>query len=240
MDKIFIIGNWKCNPTSLKKASNLFNSIRRGIEDVKNAEVVICPPFVYLSLLGAPSSARRRASYGGLAFGSQNCFREERGAFTGEISPLMLTDLGCKYVIIGHSERRSHLSEKDAEINKKLKAALKQNLRPILCIDKISQIKRGIKGILKSQIKKIIVAYEPIWAIGTGKACSFSQAKRFNLSIKKVLGKKHPVLYGGSVNSQNALGYIKESKFQGLLIGGASLKPKEFIKIVKLLSKSNY
>ncbi len=228
------------NPVRLKEVRNLFSSIERGIKSIKNikkVEIVICPPFVYLGTIIASSSARRRASYEGLTFGSQNCFWEEKGAFTGEISLLMLKDLGCKYVIIGHSERRKYFSETDAKINKKLKAALKSGLRPILCIDKVSQIKKDIKGIPKEEVKKITVAYEPIWAIGTGKACDYLEAKKFNLLIKKTLGRNHPTLYGGSVNSDNALGYIKESKFHGLLIGGASLRPKEFVKIVKLIAE---
>ena len=240
MDKIFVVGNWKMNPLSLKQAKGLFDSIKRGFKSVKKTkkvEVVLCPPFVYLATLGASSFARRKASYGGLAFGSQNCFWEEKGAFTGEISPLMLKDLGCKYVIVGHSERRKYFQETDSMINKKIKIVLKMGLTPILCIDKISQIKKGMKGILGKEIKKIIVAFEPIWAIGTGKACGYKEGKEFNILMKKVLGKNHPTLYGGSANSKNALGYIKESGFHGLLIGGASLKSKEFLKIVKLMVK---
>ena len=240
MDKIFVVGNWKMNPLSLKQAKGLFDSIKRGFKSVKKTkkvEVVLCPPFVYLATLGASSFARRKASYGGLAFGSQNCFWEEKGAFTGEISPLMLKDLGCKYVIVGHSERRKYFQETDSMINKKIKIVLKMGLTPILCIDKISQIKKGMKGILGKEIKKIIVAFEPIWAIGTGKACGYKEGKEFNILMKKVLGKNHPTLYGGSANSKNALGYIKESGFHGLLLGGASLKSKEFLKIVKLMVK---
>jgi triosephosphate isomerase len=240
MNKLFIIGNWKMNPLSLKEAKNLFDSIKRGFKGVKKTkkvEVILCPPFVYLATLGTSSSARRKASYGGLVLGSQNCFLEEKGAFTGEISALMLKNLGCKYVIIGHSERRKYFQETDTMINKKLKIALRTGLIPILCIDKISQIKKGMKEILGKDIKKIIVAFEPIWAIGTGKACSYKEAKEFNVLMKKVLGKNHPTLYGGSVNSKNALGYIKESGFHGLLIGGASLKSKEFLKIIKLMVK---
>ena len=243
MNKLFIIGNWKMNPLSLKEAKSLFDSIKRGLKSVKKkkkVKVVLCPPFVYLATLGASSFAYRKASYGGLAFGSQNCFWEEKGAFTGEISLLMLKDLGCKYVIVGHSERRKYFQETDTMINKKLKTVLKAGLIPILCIDKISQIKKGMKEILGKDIKKIIVAFEPIWAIGTGKACGYKEAKEFNILMKKVLGKNHSTLYGGSVNSKNALGYIKESGFHGLLIGGASLKSKEFLKIIDKIGKLEY
>jgi triosephosphate isomerase len=227
MTKIFIVGNWKMNPATLIEAKRLFSSINKSIKKTKKAEAVICPPFVYLG------TCRGR----NVRLGAQNCFWEEKGAFTGEISPKMIKSLGCEYVIIGHSERRKYFSETDKIVNKKLKLALKTGLKPILCIDKISQIKKGMQGILGKDIKKIMVAYEPIWAIGTGKACDYKKAKEFNLLMKEVLGRNHPTLYGGSVNSENAMGYIKESGFQGLLIGGVSLKPKEFLKIIKLTEK---
>ena len=247
MNKLFVIGNWKCNPTTLKGAKSLFDSIKRGLRSVKKTkkvEVVLCPPFVYLESQTsrfAPCNysviKRIKNQESRIKLGGQNCFWEEKGAFTGEISPLMLKDIGCKYVIIGHSERRKYFQETDTMINKKLRMALKIGLIPILCIDKISQIKKGMKEILGKEIKKIIVAYEPIWAIGTGKACGYKEGKEFNILMKKVLGKNHPTLYGGSVNAKNALGYITESGFHGLLIGGASLKSKEFLKIVKLMVK---
>lgn len=222
MKKPFIIGNWKCNPTSLAEAQRIFNSVKKGIKNVKNAEVVICPPFIYLPVL------RTR--------GSQDCFWEDSGAYTGEISPLMLKKLGVKYVIIGHSERRKYFNETDEMVNKKIKAALKQDLRPILCIDNISQIKNDLKGISKKELRNLILAYEPLFAIGTGKSCGIEKARRMKLLIQKKLKGNIPILYGGSVNSQNAQDYIKKAGFQGLLVGGASLKPEEFIEIAK---KSN-
>ncbi len=222
------------NPQTLAEAKRLFNSVKKGIKNIKNIEVVICPPFVYLSILGASASAK---GYGGLAIGSQNCFWEKEGAFTGEISAFMLKDIGCKYVIIGHSERRRYFKETCAIVNKKLKAALTNNLKPILCIDSINQVKRGLKGISKKEIKKIIIAYEPIFAIGTGKACSISKAKKMNFSIRKILGKSSIILYGGSVNPKNAKDFIMKAGFQGLLIGGASLNHKEFIEIIKKVSQ---
>lgn len=208
--KPLIVANWKMNPSSLVEAKRIFNSVKKV--DIKEAEVVICPPFIYLSAL-KPN-------------GAQDVFWEEKGAFTGEISPLMLKDIGVKYVIIGHSERRKHFKEAGEIIDKKLKAALKYGLKPILCIDKISQIPKDIKG-------NIIIAYEPLFAIGTGKACSPQRAKNMRLSIKKIAGTSTPILYGASVNSKNARDYIKKAGFQGLLVGGASLNPKEFIDIIK-------
>lgn len=229
--KPLIVANWKMNPQALKGAKLLLNSIEKETRKVTNVEIVVCPPFIYLSnfFYGRGKTM--------IKIGAQDCFWEEKGAFTGEISAKMLKDLGCKYVIVGHSERRRYLKETDEMINKKIKAVLKISLRPILCIEKISQIKKGIKGIIKKDFKKIILAYEPVWAIGTGKACGIPEAKKVNLSIRKIL-KENVLLYGGSVNSQNAGDFIKKAKFQGLLVGGASLDSKEFIKLVKNVSKT--
>ena len=243
--KPLIIANWKCNPTTQQEAKRLFNLVKRGIKSIKNTEVVICPPFLYISNL--------KSQISNLKLGAQDCFWEEKGAFTGEISSLMLKNLGCQYVIIGHSERRKYQQEKDSMIYKKIEAALKRGLKPILCIDKISQIrehqrsvkmnevhrlKKGIKGIIKKDFKKIILAYEPLFAIGTGKPCSIDKAKKMRIAIKKKLNKNILILYGGSINSQNARDYVKKAGFQGLLVGGASLNAQEFIKIVKNVAKT--
>ncbi len=222
--KYLVVGNWKCNPTTLKEAKKLFDSVKTRVKGVKGVNVVICPPFVYLSELS------------GLTLGAQNCFWEDKGVFTGEISVKMLKDLGCKYVIIGHSERRRYFKETCGVVNKKIRAVLSNDLIPVLCIDSISQVRRGLKGIDKKQIEKVIIAYEPIFAIGTGKACSVEKAEKMNLAIKKILGEKAVVLYGGSVNSENAKAFIEKAQFQGLLIGNASLDAKEFSQIVKRLN----
>ncbi|MDP2966997.1 MAG: triose-phosphate isomerase [bacterium] len=245
--KPLIVANWKCNPITLREAENLFDSIRKGIKNVKNSEVVICPPFVWLSNLLASKPYTLNPK-----LGAQDCFWEGKGAFTGEISPAMLKNLGVDYVIIGHSERRKYQKETDEMINKKLKAALKTGLKVILCIDNISQIpsflrkrggrrgqsplrlKKDLRGLIKKELANLIIAYEPIFAIGTGKPCRVEKANKMRILIKKeVLNKKIPILYGGSINSQNAGDYIKEGGFQGLLIGSTSLNAKEFIKIVK-------
>jgi len=223
--KYLIVANWKCNPVTLEEAKQLFHEIEKGIGNTDKTEVVICPPFIFLSDL--------KSQVPNLKIGSQDCYSEEKGAFTGEVSPLMLKDMGCDYVIIGHSERRKYQEESDKMINEKIKAALRADLKPILCIDNIEQIKKGIDGLSRQEIEKIAVAYEPIWAIGTGKACGIPEAQEMNIATKGILGENVPTLYGGSVNSQNAEGYIKEAGFQGLLIGGASLKPDEFIEIIK-------
>ena len=236
--KKYIIGNWKCNPITLKEAQHILMSVKEGIKELNNAEVVICSPFIYLPEL------RNLNSESNIKLGAQNCFWEEKGAFTGEVSPQMLKDIGCEYVILGHSERRKYFQESDEIINKKIKKALEVGLKVIFCIGESEeerkagktkellekQLKKGLEGILNS----VIVAYEPIWAIGTGKACEIPEAKEVNLFIKeKIPGK--PILYGGSVNSQNGKNYVKEAGFDGLLVGGASLKAEEFINIIKSL-----
>ncbi len=237
--KPIIIANWKMNPQSSKEANKLFEDIEKEIKDIKKAEIVICPPFVFLP------------SFTNIKKGAQDVFLEKGGAFTGEVSPLMLKDLGCEYVIVGHSERRKYFGETDEIINKKIKAALENNLTPIFCVGETEKekeenrteevLKREIKGGLKGLGSfEVTLAYEPIWAIGTGNACEVKTAAKMRGIIKDILeesfGKgvsKTPILYGGSVNSKNAAGYIKEAGFQGLLVGGASLDAKEFGKIVE-------
>ncbi len=250
--KPLIIANWKCNPTTLKAAKGLFNSIQKGLRDVKKAKVVICPPFIYLSNLKISKSQN-------LVLGVQNVFWEQKGAFTGEISPQMLKDLGCQYVIVGHSERRKHLNETDEMINKKIKALVKAKLQPIFCVGESeeerkkgqtiqilkSQIEKGLKEISRKEIKNIVLTYEPIWAISTStnrKDCPPEEAQMMSLLLRKILAKKYgrggvnrtPILYGGNVNSKNIRLYIDEAQMDGVLVGGASLGSKEFLKIVKI------
>ncbi|MFC1663819.1 triose-phosphate isomerase [Patescibacteria group bacterium] len=246
--KPLIVANWKCNPQTTKEAKRLFNLVKGGMN--KNVKVVICPPFIFLLKLEVKNS--------GLELGGQDCFWEKGGAFTGEISAGQLLDLGLKYVILGHSERRIHFNETDEMINKKIKATISSKLNPILCVGESererkggktfnvlkSQIEKGLKGISKKEIKNLIVAYEPIWAIGTGRPCNIAEAQKTRLIIRKILSRlfgsflaeKISIIYGGSVHSKNARSYIKEAGFDGLLPGGASLKAKEFIKIIKSVS----
>ena len=235
-----IVANWKLNPTTKKEAENIFEGIKNGV-DGASAEVVICPPFVYLSELK------------GLTIGAQNVYSEDKGAFTGEISAAMLKNLGAEYVIIGHSERRKYFGETDEIVNKKIKAAINVELEQIFCVGETDEERNSNnqEGVVERQIKEglkdvpdilgMAIAYEPVWAIGTGKACGVEDAKKMKEFIEKVIseiyGKKVlsevRILYGGSVNSQNASGYIKEAGYNGLLVGGASLNAEEFVKIVK-------
>jgi len=236
------------NPPNQKEAKQLFYLKKNGLKNLKNIEVVICPPFSYLSSFKFPVP--------NFQLGAQNCFWEQSGAFTGEISPLMLKNLECQYVIIGHSERRRILKETDEMINKKLKAVLEAGLKPILCIGETqeernkgktetilkNQIEKALKNVpsYKLQVTRFCIAYEPIWAIGTGKPCLLQEALKAKVFISKVLkvllgkkiAEKIKILYGGSVSSKNGLSYIKEAKMDGLLVGAISLKPKEFIKLI--------
>ncbi len=255
--KKLIVANWKMNPQSIAETKRIFSVVKKGIKNIKNVEVVICPPFTALSSIQYQVSS--------IKLGAQDCFWEEKGAFTGEISPLMLKNLGCEYVIVGHSERRKYLKETDEMINKKIKAAIIAKLKPILCIGETleerkkgktfkvlnEQLKRALNHLPTHLLNHLIIAYEPVWAIGTGQACDTLEAKKVILFLRKSL-KKTPVLYGGSVNSKNAVSYVKDynppttlplakgerapAAFDGLLIGGASLKRKEFIKIAKAIS----
>jgi len=216
----YVIGNWKCYPSNLDKAQELLNSLSDKLEIKKEVEVVVCPPFVYL-----PEASENFK----LKLGAQNCFWKKEGSYTGEVSASMLKDLHCKYVIIGHSERRDLFNEKGEIIKKKIKVCLEEGLIPILCIDKISQI----KNVLEEINEKVIIAYEPLSAIGSGEPVDWEKAKEVNLKIKNVLSSNYSVLYGGSVNSKNALNFIDKAQFDGVLVGGNSLKPQEFVKIIK-------
>ena len=241
--KPLIVANWKLNPTNQKEVKELFEKIKKGVSKIKGVEVVICPPFVFLPLIK------------GLSLGAQNVYFEEKGAFTGEISALMLKDLKIDYVIVGHSERRKHFKETDEIINRKIKKALAASLKIIFCVGETagekaagkksnileSQLKEGLNGISKDDAKKINIAYEPVWSIGTGNNCSVDETMSSVLYIKKVLAGIYNrqtadsirIIYGGSVKSANSGDYIKKAGASGLLVGGSSLDAGEFIKIIK-------
>ena len=245
--KSLIAANWKMNPITEKEAKELFDLVDRGVKGIKRVKTIICPPFVYLPVLNGVN----------VSLGSQNLFWEEKGAYTGEVSLKMIKGLGCQYAIVGHSERRKYFKETDETVNKKIIAALKEKITPIFCIgetekerEKIESILRrqievGLRGVSNSKFSEVIIAYEPVWAIGTGNPCGAEEAQTANLLIRKIISKisssavakKVNILYGGSANSGNARSYLEEAGFQGLLVGGASLKAKEFISIVKEASR---
>lgn len=237
----YTIANWKMN--GLNNSIKLVKSIENHIKKTKHSKskIIICPPFTLLSNF---AQIEKKISFGG-----QDCHYLNNGAFTGSISASMLKSIGCKYVIIGHSERRQYQNELSKELNLKIKSALASNLKVIYCIgEKFSEIKRRNK-ILAAQInslptnfkfKNIIIAYEPVWAIGTGKVPSLNQINNIHSKIRLLLAKKigHSnsnkisILYGGSVNAQNAVEILNLSQVDGALVGGASLKLPDFSKII--------
>jgi len=236
--KKIIVANWKCNPTTEEEAKNIFEGTKNSVTEA-TSEVVVCPPFVFLPILK------------GLVLGAQNCFYEEKGAFTGEVSGKMLKDLGVEYVIVGHSERRKYFGETDEIINQKIKKALESGLKVIFCVGETAE-ERGLnrkKEVLEAQIRQgtigisaqggpafgwenIIIAYEPVWAIGTGDNCSIEETRDSIDFIKLFVPTGTRIIYGGSVTSENSGAYIKEAGADGLLVGGASLNAEEFVKIV--------
>jgi len=248
MRKPLVAGNWKMNKT-VEQATLLVADMLPGLEAVRTVDRVLCPPLTSLMVVSGMLAGTE------VGLGAQNLHWEESGAYTGEVSPLMVKEF-CKYVIIGHSERRGYFGETDETVNLKVKSAFAHELLPIVCVGETleqyeegrtktvvaNQVKKDFEGIDLSSVEKLIVAYEPIWAIGTGKAASPEQA---NDVIKNVvrnslaslfggeISKKIRILYGGSVKSQNAREFFSQSDIDGGLIGGASLKPEDFVRIVE-------
>lgn len=246
MRKKVIAGNWKMNMLP-NEAIAFIEEFTPLVKDTEN-EVVLCVPYVdlFYALLSAQNT--------NIKIGAQNMHWEEKGAYTGEVSPKMLKSIGVEYVIIGHSERRQYFSETDETVNKKLKAAFENDLKPIVCVGETleerekgitsqiitSQTRLALDGLTAEQVKNTIIAYEPIWAIGTGKTATSEDAnnsiKEIRKEIEKIYGKDVSeyviIQYGGSVKSANAKELFNMSDIDGGLVGGASLKPEEFAKIV--------
>lgn len=223
-----IIANWKLNPITLKDAQVLAAAIDR----TKKNTVVLCPPTIYLAQMEYP------------ALGAQDCFWEEKGAFTGQTSPAQLKSLKVKYCIVGHSERRA-VGDTDEMINAKVNALLSHGIIPILCVGfgtVVEQDDLEVADVLRAQLNinlkdadasKVVVAYEPVWAIGTGKNASPEHAEKMGIFIKSKFGAKK-VLYGGSANPANALSFLEQPHVDGLLVGGASLVASHFNQIINL------
>src|SRR3990172_5177102 len=229
-----IAGNWKMN-TTVSEAVALVKEMRGGLDEVANVEKVVCPPFVSLQAI---SEMLKGTS---IKLGAQNLYFEEKGAYTGEVSPLMVAEL-CEYVILGHSERRQYFNETNEIVNKKIKAALKAGLKPILCVgEKMEENEAGkteevVTGQVKSSLADIdyppslVVAYEPVWAIGTGKAATSQQANDtiglIRRTVSGLYGKEVAggarILYGGSVSAANATDLMQQPEIAGALVGGAS------------------
>ncbi len=250
--KPLIAGNWKMNLNHLE-AIAVTQKLAYSLEDrdYDAVEVVIIPPFTDIRSVQTLVDGDRLR----LLYGAQDISVAESGAYTGEISGSMLNKLGCTYVLVGHSERRTNHSETDEIVNKKIKAALANELKPILCIGEelsvresgnhisvvIEQLRNGLKGFHKPDLKKIVIAYEPVWAIGTGKTATPEDAQEVCSAIRSELRKigsdeiaeNCRILYGGSVKSINILDIMKEEDIDGALVGGASLDPEEFARISK-------
>jgi len=248
MRKPIIAGNWKMYKT-VQEAKALVDELRSAVKDAGDVEVVVCPPFTALDIVTATAKGTN------ISVGAQNMHWEEQGAYTGEISPVMLRGMGCKYVILGHSERREYFTETDENVNKKAKAAFKNGLLPIVCVgEKLdhrekgiteqvvkTQVEGGIKGLEKDQVARLVVAYEPVWAIGTGKTASDEDAQQVIGFIRSVitqmygqeLADKVRIQYGGSVKPDNIAGLMRQKDIDGALVGGASLDAKNFAGIVK-------
>lgn len=249
MPRPLFAGNWKLNMLR-SGAVELATALRNGLEGEKKADVVVCPPY---TALAAVTEVLKGTSVG---VGGQDLYWADSGAFTGEVSGPMLADLGCRWVIVGHSERRQYFGETDETVGKKLRAAQKAGLTPIVCVgerldereknvtkDVVGrQIDGALGGLSKAEISKLTVAYEPVWAIGTGKVATPEQAQEVHAFIRERLkglsdeatAREVRVLYGGSVTPENVRGLMDKPDVNGALVGGASLKAESFLKIARL------
>jgi triosephosphate isomerase len=249
MRKSFIAGNWKMN-TDIHSSVKLAEGVVSGCRDVVGkVDIAVCPPFVYLQQVGKALQSSH------IGLGSQDIYFEQKGAFTGEISAAMLKDVGCTYTLCGHSERRHVIGETDELINKKVHAAISGGLLPILCVGELieerkanrtvevvtRQMKKGLAGLIAEKMSAVTIAYEPVWAIGTGLTATPQQAQEVHALIRKLVAEMYDrkiadsirIQYGGSVKPDNAGELMNEEDVDGLLVGGASLKAEDFVAIVK-------
>ena len=252
MRKPILAGNWKMNMT-IADATAFVRSIRRGLNNIKGVDSVICPPFTALAALKDLLSATD------IGLGAQNMHWEEGGAYTGEIAPAMLTEL-CQYVILGHSERRAFFGETDEGVNRKLKTALAHGLLPIVCVGETEaeydagqteqvvggQVRGCLAGLTAEQVAGLVIAYEPVWAIGTGKAATPAGAGAvIGLTIRGTVAELYDettaqavrVQYGGSVKPSNVAEFMSHPDIDGALVGGASLKP-DFVDLVRIAAET--
>ena len=248
--KKIVAGNWKMN-LDRAKARDLTAAVagRRG--EAAKVELVLCPPALYVDTVGAALSGAKSD----VGLGAQNMHDKASGAFTGEVAPSMLVDMGCRYVILGHSERRTLFGETDAAVNAKTKAALAAGLVPIVCVGETleerdagrtaavvtAQVQGSLGGLSPAELEKVVVAYEPVWAIGTGKVATPEQAQEVHALIRGLLGKlassdvadRVRIQYGGSVKPDNAADLARQPDIDGALVGGASLKADDFLGIAR-------
>jgi len=246
--KRFIAGNWKMN-TNRRTAVELARAVAAGAGAQDQVDVAVCPPAVYLTEVGQALAGSQ------VALGAQNAYFENEGAFTGELSAAMLKDVGCRYVILGHSERRHLLGESDEVINRKVLKALSDALEAIFCVGELlqqrqsgqtievvqRQVRVGLEGVSRSAMDKVTVAYEPVWAIGTGVVATPDQAQEVHAMIRQLLARLYDphlaqsvrIQYGGSVKASNAADLLAQPDIDGALVGGASLKASEFLGIIQ-------
>jgi triosephosphate isomerase len=244
----FIVGNWKMNKT-VAEACDLVRELKVAIAGIEGVEVAIAPPFTALY------AVRQELQDSAIHLAAQNFFWEEKGAYTGEVSPAMLKEVGCQYVIVGHSERRQLFSETDETVNRRIKTALGHGLKPIFCVGETlrereegqtfpvieRQVEGGLKGIGEEGVKDLVVAYEPVWAIGTGKTATPQQAEEVHRFIRERIERRYSrqfaegirIQYGGSVTPENIKGLMDQGDIDGALVGGASLKSETFSRIVR-------
>lgn len=246
--KPIIAGNWKMHKTR-QQAADLANALAASVGTYDAVEVVLCPPFTALETVAQAIRGTK------ISLGAQNCHWADQGAYTGEISPLMLVDVGCKYVIIGHSERRQYFAETDESINKKAQAAYRHGLIPIICVGETleerqagktesvvtTQVRGCLQGLPAEKVAESVIAYEPVWAIGTGQTATKEQAQEVHALIRKLVAEmfstdvaeKVRIQYGGSVKPQNIRELMAQPDIDGALVGGASLEEDSFAAIVR-------
>jgi len=246
--RLFIAGNWKMNKT-LSESLALAEGLKKAASGIADVDIAVCPPSVYVQAVAAVLKGSN------IGVGAQNVYYESKGAYTGEISAGMLKDIGCHYVILGHSERRNIMGESSEHVNLKVRAALAQGLIPIVCVGELlrerkagttvqvvcRQFDGSFSGISADDMKKCIVAYEPVWAIGTGEVASPEQAEEVHIEIRKMIEKNYNkdvaetmrIQYGGSVNAENAKEILAKPNVDGALVGGASLDVAPFMGIIK-------
>jgi triosephosphate isomerase len=252
-----VAGNWKMN-LDRAKGRDLALAVAARSAEAAGVDLVLCPPAAYLETVGSALGLSGSTSPSGVTLGGQTMHDKGSGAFTGEVAPPMLVDLGCRYVILGHSERRTLFGETDAIVNLKAKSALAAGLTPIVCVGETleereagrtdavvtTQIRGSLAGLSAADLEKVVVAYEPVWAIGTGKVASPQQAQEVHALIRSLLGSlasaevagKIRIQYGGSVKPDNAADLAAQPDIDGALVGGASLKADDFLGIAKAFS----
>jgi triosephosphate isomerase len=248
MRRKIIAGNWKMN-NDLAATQNLISNLLKSLTGNEKCDIIVCPPFISLSEAGT------QLKNSVVKLGAQNMYFENDGAFTGEVSAQMLKSAGCEFVILGHSERRAIFKESDSLINKKIKKAISSGLKPIFCVGETleqrekgitkdiikTQITEGLKDISAGEVKSLIVAYEPVWAIGTGRNATPEQAQEVHEFIRSLIKEKYSegiagnliIQYGGSVKPDNAKDLLSRKDIDGALVGGASLKADSFLGIIK-------